>query len=247
MSEPSPRPPRIGIAPLRRRDSFDCIDLVARCAFLDAVRAAGGLCALLAGTDAGQAALYLDGVDGLLLPGGDDIHPRFYGQEPEAELSLEDDDVAGFQLALARAAWERDLPVLGVCLGCQVLAVARGGSLIQHLGDDRPGAVAHRRRGGGVTVHGVSIEPGSQLNAVLGVSQLDVSSHHHQAVATAGDGLEVTAVAPDAVVEGLEDPSRRFFLGVQWHAERGPESAADRRLFASLVRAARSGASEGTT
>ncbi len=141
------------------------------------------------------------------------------------------------ELALLRGAIERDMPVLGICGGQQLLAVALGGSLIQHIPDSVPDALAHeqpnpRHEAG----HAVRVEPGTLLARIVGTGAMQVNSSHHQAVRDPGRG-RVNALAGDGVVEGIEDPAARFCLGVQWHPEFGIDPG-DRRLFQALVSAA---------
>jgi len=175
----------------------------------------------------------LDAVDGLLLSGGSDLDPELYDQQPhEATVGVvAERDRA--ELALLTGALARDMPVLAVCRGSQVLNVARGGDLVQHLpdvvGDDR-----HKRTPGTFADHDVTLEDGTQLASLLG-EHAPVKSHHHQGFGRLGDGLRVAAHAEDGTVEAVEDPSRRFALGVLWH----PEAGEDLKLFEELVRAAR--------
>ena len=132
---------------------------------------------------------------------------------------------------------ERDIPVLAICRGLQLLNVLRGGSLIQHL-PDRPGTRPHApvERGFGFVLHGVELNVNSLVASITGATGLEIDSHHHQAVDRIGDGLVATAWADDGVVEALEDPDRDFLVGVQWH----PEAGDDRALFSALIDAASS-------
>ena len=171
----------------------------------------------------------LDAVDGLIFSGGSDLDPELYGQDahPETNGIVPERDTA--ELTLLRAALGRDLPVLAICRGSQVLNVALGGDLIQHL----PEAVGHDRHKetpGVFADHEVGIEAGSRLGAVLG-DRTPVKSHHHQGFGRLGSGLRAVAKDEDGTVEALEDPARRFTLGVLWH----PEADEDARLFEALV------------
>ncbi|HVS17155.1 MAG TPA: gamma-glutamyl-gamma-aminobutyrate hydrolase family protein, partial [Planctomycetota bacterium] len=130
---------------------------------------------------------------------------------------------------------ERDLPVLGICYGMQLLALVAGGDLFQHLPEDLPDA---REHSGGV-LHGVRVEPGSKLAAALGLEQHEVVSRHHQAVSAVAGGWRVCARDDQGLIEAIEHPARAFALGVQWHPELGPANGADARLFRALVDAAR--------
>jgi gamma-glutamyl-gamma-aminobutyrate hydrolase PuuD len=171
----------------------------------------------------------LDVVDGLVFSGGSDLDPELYGAEAHAEtlgVIRERDD---FELALMRAALERDVPTLAICRGSQVLNVVRGGDIEQHV-PDRIGSQVHREVPGVFSVHDVAVEPGSRLASILG-DRHDVKSSHHQGFGRVGDGLTVNAQSPDGTIEGLEDPSRRFAVGVLWHPEEGEDLA----LFEALV------------
>jgi putative glutamine amidotransferase len=174
----------------------------------------------------------LDAVDGVIFSGGSDLDPELYGQAAHAETTgvvRERDD---FELALMQAALARDMPVLAICRGSQVLNVALGGGLEQHV-PDRVGTDVHKETPGLFAEHDVDVLPGTRLSAILG-DRHDVKSHHHQGYAELGAGLREAARAPDGTVEALEDPAKRFALGVLWH----PEAGEDMALFEALVREA---------
>ena len=174
----------------------------------------------------------LDAVDGLIFSGGSDLDPSLYGEEPHAETSgvvRERDD---FELMLMQAALERDVPVLAICRGSQVLNVALGGGLEQHV-PDRVQSHIHKETTGVFSEHAVEVRDGTRLASILGDGS-DVKSHHHQGYGELGTGLVSSAHAPDGTVEALEDPTRRFALGVLWHPEEGEDLA----LFEALVSAA---------
>jgi putative glutamine amidotransferase len=167
------------------------------------------------------AAEMLDAIDGLLVTGGAfDVDPAMYGAaEAHATVTLKQGRTLA-ERALLDGALARDMPVLGICGGQQLLAVALGGTLIQHIPDSVPDALAHeqptpRHQPG----HTVAITPGTRLHAIVQAEQMQVNSSHHQAVRSIGPRTRINAVAPDGVVEGIEDPGRRFCLGVQWHPE----------------------------
>jgi putative glutamine amidotransferase len=213
------------------------VTLVPR-AYVNAVQRAGGLALVLppdpaAGEDPD---LLLDRVDALLLAGGADIDPASYGAEPHPETKGSWPDRDAFEIALARRALERDLPVLGICRGMQLLNVALGGSLDQHL-PESIGNETHRTVGGTFSEHRVRLDPESLACSAAGIEGLVVFSHHHQGIAVLGEGLEVSGWSEDdELVEAIELPGRRFALGVVWHPEEDPES----RLIGALVEAARS-------
>jgi putative glutamine amidotransferase len=175
----------------------------------------------------------LDALDGLILSGGSDLDPELYGQDAHPETTgvvLERDRA---ELALLEAALERDLPVLAICRGSQVLNVALGGDLVQHLpevvGDEK-----HKHTPGSFADHDVEVEKDTRLAEIVG-DHAPVKSHHHQGFGRIGEGLRVAARAEDGTVEAVEDPSRRFALGVLWHPEAGEDAA----LFEALVAEAR--------
>ncbi|BCJ54774.1 hypothetical protein Asp14428_62490 [Actinoplanes sp. NBRC 14428] len=169
-------------------------------------------------------------LDGLVLSGGADLDPELYGAEP-GPLTVTRPERDSAEVLLARAALEADLPVLGVCRGMQLLAVAAGGSLHQHL----PDVLGHEGHRPAPAVYGrqeAIFAPGSRVAALMGDDRV-VQCYHHQGVADAGS-LRVTGLAEDGAVEAVEDPARSFVLGVQWH----PEVVRDKRLFGALTAAA---------
>jgi putative glutamine amidotransferase len=178
-------------------------------------------------------------LDGLLLSGGPDLHPSYYGAEPHDFLGPTEPPLDEFELGLLRMADERELPILAICRGLQALNVSRGGTLWQHLPEDVGGEIQHRQRPPGrVATHPVRIHPGSLLARTLGETETTVNSFHHQAVRELGHDLRAVAWAPDGVVEGLEATDREFALAVQWHAESLTARKDHRRLFARFVDAA---------
>jgi putative glutamine amidotransferase len=207
--------------------------------YLRAVETAGGLPLVLAPGRPEDAADLLDRVQGLVLTGGSDIDPSLYGEtrhEQVTQVFRERDD---FELALCRLALERDLPLLAICRGCQVLNVASGGTLVQDIPFQLSGAVNHDpERERWEAAHDVTVLPGTKLRAILGRERVAVNSFHHQAVKQIGRALAVSARSiEDGVVEAIEAPDRSFALGVQWH----PESFWNRdesfqSLFEALVR-----------
>jgi putative glutamine amidotransferase len=181
----------------------------------------------------------LDALDGLILSGGSDLDPELYGDDPHPETFGVDRLRDDAELALLSAALERELPVLGICRGIQVLNVGCGGTLHQHL----PEVVGHeghkKTPAGDFLVHEVEIEPETRLSALLG-DQSRVMSHHHQGLRVLGEGLVASAHAEDGAIEAIELPGSRFALGVLWH----PEVGADPALFDALVEEARRYAGE---
>jgi putative glutamine amidotransferase len=207
--------------------------------YLEAVRAGGGMPVILAPVAPESVDTLLSRLDAVVLSGGPDLHPSAYGVLPHPELGPTEPDLDVFELALARAAVARGLPVLGICRGMQVLNVALGGTLHQHL-PDLDGGFNHRQEGtSGEPSHRVTLARDSRLTKVLGRRFLEVNSFHHQGVHALGRGLVMAASAPDGLVEAIEAPGRRFTFGVQWHAECLAERPEQLALFRGLVRAAR--------
>ncbi|MBX6376073.1 MAG: gamma-glutamyl-gamma-aminobutyrate hydrolase family protein [Acetobacteraceae bacterium] len=186
------------------------------------------------------AEAYLDEIDGLLVTGGAfDVDPSLYGGGPAHPTVTLKPGRTDFELAVTRGALRRDMPVLGICGGQQLLAVAFGGTLIQHIPDSVPGALAHEQPNPRTEPgHEVAIQPESLLGRIVGKPRMAVNSAHHQAVERPGDGAVVNAVAPDGVVEGVEHPGYRFALGVQWHPEYAVDPA-DPLIFRAFVEACR--------
>jgi putative glutamine amidotransferase len=156
-----------------------------------------------------------------MLSGGTDVDPEIFGEVPHTALGRVDGPRDPFEITLAREAVRRDLPILGICRGLQVLNVAMGGTLIQDIPSDVPGAATHEAGENRVEIaHEVIIEPGSRLAQLLGATRVGVNSFHHQAAKRIGEGLMVSATSPmDGIVEGLEMPGRTFVVAVQWHPE----------------------------
>jgi putative glutamine amidotransferase len=202
----------------------------------EAIERAGGVPVIVPLLRPKAIAALLDRVDGVCLPGGPDLQPSVYGEEPHPELGPTEPRVDAVELALVRAADRLGLPILGICRGMQVLNVARGGALHQHLPDVVGDHLEHRQPDhGSVTTHRVETAPHSRLRSTLGGPVLEVNSFHHQAVRTLGKGLVATAWAEDGTIEAIEHPGERLILGVQWHAE---GLRAHSPLFDLLVEAA---------
>jgi putative glutamine amidotransferase len=201
-------------------------------AYAVAVEHAGGRPLILPPSDDSVEAT-IDLVDAIIFSGGGDLDPAHYGADPHPETDAPRRERDHAELVLLTAALERDMPVLAVCRGSQVLNVALGGDLVQHL-PERVGHDRHRHTAGQFADHDVDIAPQSRLGSILG-ERAPVKSHHHQGFGRVGDGLVEVAWAEDGTVEGLEDPTKRFALGVLWHPEEGEDFA----LFRALVEQAR--------
>jgi putative glutamine amidotransferase len=192
-----------------------------RSSYVRSLEQAGGLPLIVAPGRPEEAALYLERVMGLVLTGGSDVDPALFGEAPHPALRRVVPERDAFEIALCREAVRRDLPVLAICRGQQVLNVALGGTLYQDIASEVPGALAHRADGERwETSHEVVLAPGTRLRSVLGGDRFAVNSFHHQAVRDVAPGLIVSARSPvDSIIEGLESPTHRFVLGVQWHPE----------------------------
>ena len=197
--------------------------------YVRAVERAGGRAVLVPPDEEGIDEV-LDALDGLIFSGGNDLTPESYGAEADPQTAGTNPARDRGELALLTAALEREMPVLAICRGLEVLNVVRGGDLVQHL-PDVVGHEGHRVIAGEFSDHGVRVDPSSRIERVSG----EVRSHHHQGLGKIGDGLREVAWAEDGVVEGLEDPDKPFVVGVLWH----PEAGEDQRLFEQLVEAAR--------
>jgi putative glutamine amidotransferase len=202
--------------------------------YVDAVARAGGLPLILPALPPTDAEAILAGLDGMVLTGGGDVDPWLYGEEPAPEVYDVDAARDEWELALIRGAV--DVPVLGICRGAQLLNVAAGGSLIQHLPDVTQN---HRQRERHTeAVHFVEVAPGSQLAEVLGTRHLGVNSIHHQAIARVGQGLRAVAWSPDGVIEAVEREDGAPVLAVQWHPESLVDHVPHGQLFLWLTRTA---------
>jgi len=206
--------------------------------YVASVRAAGGEVLILPpGDDEGTIARYLDICDGLILSGGGDLDPIFWGEQPSAGLGEICPRRDVFELALTRQALALDIPLLGICRGCQVINVAAGGSLLQDISSD----LCHNQKAPrDYPFHAIFIEPETILARLIGQAEVRVNSFHHQALGKPGHGLLISARAADGMAEALESSAYNYLLGVQWH----PETLRDRashQIFSGLVQSAAGG------
>ncbi len=207
--------------------------------YCSAVRAAGGVPIVLP-HEPSLADHYLGLIDGLVVSGGAfDVDPSLFGATTRHTTVSLKEGRTDFELRMTQGVLAADKPILGICGGQQLLAVALGGTLIQHIPDEVENPLAHeqpnpRDQAG----HDVAITEGSLLHKITGTTRAPVNSSHHQAVKTVPASVVVDAVAPDGVIEGIEDPSRKFCIGVQWHPE-FHISQADQRLFTAFIDACR--------
>ena len=227
--------PLIGITAYAEHASWGVWNVpaaLAPLAYVDAVEAAGGR-ALLIPPSNDAVGETLDVLDGLVFTGGPDLDPDTYAAQPHPETTNIRPERDRAEIALLTAALDRDLPLLAICRGSQVLNVALGGDLEQHV-PDIVGHDGHKEVPGTFSEHSVAVDEGSRLHEVIG-DAVSIKSHHHQGFGRLGRGLVATATADDGTIEAVEEPSRTFALGVLWH----PEAGDDPRLFEQLVAEAR--------
>lgn len=226
--------PTIGITTQRQDESGN---YYSPAGYANAVRRAGGVPILLPPGEPDPMVL-LKVVDGLVFTGGGDLapatynaasHPCVYGVDPERDAS---------ELALAKLALASDIPVLGICRGLEVLMVASGGDLVQHLPDEFGETIQHRLELLRPSEHPVQIVPNSQLATIVGATEMNVVSWHHQAVRSAPPGWRVTAKAPDGVIEALEHDAHPWGFALQWHPELSPADSLHVQIFHALIEAA---------
>ena len=205
--------------------------------YCSAVSAAGGLPILLP-HEPEQASSYLGLIDGLIVTGGAfDVDPSLFGAATRHQSVTTKDRRTAFEVAVTKGAIAADMPVFGICGGQQLLNVVLGGTLIQHIPDEVKNALAHEQPNPRTEPgHEVTIERGTVLHRITQRDKMAVNSAHHQAVKDVAPGIIVDARAPDGVIEGIEDPTKRFCLGVQWHPEYGIDPG-DKRLFLAFISA----------
>jgi putative glutamine amidotransferase len=205
--------------------------------YVDAVRSVGGNPILLPPNQSDLESL-LDAVDGLIFSGGGDIHPIHYNGEDHPAIYGVDDDRDLFEIALAKLALMREIPVLGICRGMQILTVATGGDLIQHVPEVYGAAIDHRLDTPLRPIpHEVDVLPGSTLVNFLGALRLDIVSWHHQSVKTASADWKLAATSIDGVTEAIEHGSHPWAIGLQWHPELSMNNLAHQRLFRAFIEA----------
>lgn len=197
--------------------------------YLDVFQSAGANVLLI---PPGSDDSVLDRVDGLVIAGGADVDARLYGEDPHETADSPRESRDATELAMYRGARERDLPFLGICRGAQIMAIAQGGALHQHLPEITD--LEHKRAPLVFVDHGARFEPGSRIAEIFGVQEFVVNSFHHQAIKSAGSAT-VTGWAPDDTVEVIEDPQAAFSLGVQWHPEHPDRRTLDAPLITAFV------------
>lgn len=213
-----------------------------RARYIRAIEELGGIPIILPlVSDPASRRRLLERLDGLLLTGsGPDLPPRLYGERQRYKFPVVSDRRSTFELEMVHHARKRRLPLLAICGGMQTMNVACGGSLFQDIPSQVPDALPHRQAAKAIHVsHAVTVTPGSLLRKIVAKATFMVNSSHHQSVKTVAPSLIASAVAPDGIVEAIELPSHRFFLGIQWHPEfLFDRDALHQRLFAAFLRAA---------
>ena len=238
----APMTPRIGVTGLTRAVSGADRSGV-NSAYVRSVLRAGGIPLILSPLLGPELAGHVvETVDGLLLTGGDDMDPSHYGEAPHPSLDPIDPQRDAFELAVFRAARDRQVPTLAICRGFQLVNVALGGTLWQDLPSQRPAEIDHRQKGArNDRSHRVEVVPQTMLAEALRTTQLEVNSFHHQGIRKLAPGLKVSALSPDGLAEGLEqDAGPAWLLAVQWHPEEfhAEAESPDLGLFQALVREA---------
>lgn len=238
--------PLIGISPTPEEKQFEHGDFrryALANTYTNAVLAAGGIPVILPAHD-GMIDDLLDTLDGIIFSGGSDINSARWNEEAHPASYGFDDERDEFELQAIRKVVGRDMPLLGICRGIQSVNVALGGTIVQDIPDQVPGAIEHRQQKDGkkrdTTSHSITIAEGDNLlHRIHGDATMDVNSFHHQAIRDLGDGLEVIATAEDGVIEAVWHPNMTFGLAVQWHPEMLAEDVADQaEIFTAFVRAA---------
>ena len=181
----------------------------------------------------------LNRLDGLILSGGVDVNPKFYGEQPAIGIGEIDEDLDQMELQIAKMAFDKDLPILAICRGIQVLNISQGGTLYQDIANQIQDSIFHSQNASkAVTTHAVQIDGNTVLYRVLKRKTVWVNSKHHQAVKDVAPGLRVSARAADGVIEAIEHPSKRFVLGVQWHPEgTWNNDSYSKKLFRAFIQA----------
>lgn len=209
--------------------------------YANAIAEAGGL-PLLLPHETALAEAYLDAIDGLVVTGGAfDVDPALFGAESRHDAVSLKPGRTDFELATTRGALARDMPVLGICGGQQLLHVALGGALFQHIPDEAPSDIVHEQPNPRTEPgHDIVVEPGTLLHRIVGSERMSVNSAHHQAAKDCPPGVVVSGRAPDGLIEAIEAPAHRFCLGVQWHPEYRIDPG-DAAIMAAFVKAAGDG------
>ncbi len=208
--------------------------------YVESVKKAGGIPVLLTFVNGADVGELLDHLDGLLLSGGPDMDPSFFGEEPHPRLGAISPERDAFEAEICREALKREIPILGICRGCQLVNIIAGGTIVQDIPSQVSGAIKHGQDAPRWHAsHSARLRPGTKLAAIIGEETIRVNSYHHQSVKEIAPNWVVSAVAPDGVVEAIEDPSHRFRIGIQWHPECFYEYTTFDNVFKTFIEACR--------
>jgi putative glutamine amidotransferase len=232
--------PLIGISPSVRPREKRGDGLFLYASYPEMIASGGGLPVILPlAATLEEARELVKRLEGIVLTGGGDLDPTHYGQAARHPQFIGPAARNESDLHFARAAQEHGTPALGICLGIQVMNVEFGGTLLQMISEDLPGAFPHEEEGEEIPEHPVHVEPGTMLARILGVQTALVNSFHHQSIDRVAQGFRIAARSADGVVEAIERSDHPFYIGIQWHPERMPASPLTRRLIGAFLDAAR--------
>jgi len=198
---------------------------------------AGGIPILLANTsEISIIKEYIESIDGLLVSGGEDLHPKYFGQKPHKSITLSAPERDNFEIKIIKLALKNNIPVFGICRGFQVINIALGGNIFQDLSCAPFKALRHADpKEVGDVFHKIKIEKNTLLSEIIGAGRIEVNSSHHQIINKIGKRLKASAHSPDGVIESLESPDFRFLLAVQWHPEMISKRFHSKRLFNAFI------------
>ncbi|KKW36077.1 MAG: Glutamine amidotransferase class-I domain protein [Candidatus Giovannonibacteria bacterium GW2011_GWA2_53_7] len=239
--------PRILIPSATHSDQGPCVFM--KLSYIRALEEAGALLIITGRPhETADFDALIELADGLLLAGGVDVEPHLYGKKECPHCGEIDTERDLLELELLKRAERKGIPIFGICRGIQTMNVHTGGTLFRDLSDEHPSDIVHDRHNNpsrGTIAHDVEITPGTRLSAITGLEKTGVNSLHHQGIDRLGEGLRVSATAPDGLIEGIERPELPFWIGVQWHPEELTADAAWKKLFSAFVDAAKNAGVRG--